>query len=317
MSEFKIFGGTFSKQLTAKICDHIKDQGISGVCGDIELTKFGDGEKCCQYKENIRGTDVFIVQSTITDEAWMELFIMIDAARRASAKTVNVVMPYMGYTRQDRKTKARTPITAKLTLDMLAAAGADRILTIDLHNLSIQGFTNLPLDGLYGAAVFFDTVRKKWGSWVVVSPDMGGIKSANMYAQVLGADVAVVQKIRHADGSIEHGKIIGDINGRNCLLLDDMTISGGTLFGANTIIKENGGEKVIGFATHAPSLETIETKLSGSNIDEFYTTNSIDQRFGMVDKRATVLDISSLLGEAILRTHENKSISRLFDVAGF
>jgi ribose-phosphate pyrophosphokinase len=316
MNNFKVFAGSSSGSLVKGICSYIREQGISGAEGNIILKRFADGESICQYSENIRGQDVFLVQSTNTDGYWIELLLMIDAARRASANKVTVVMPYMGYTRQDRKSEPRTPISVRLMLSLLERAGADRVITFDLHNLNIQGMADIPLDSLFGATQFFKDVKEDWSEWVIVSPDLGGIKSATAYSEFLGADFAFVNKKRKGN-NVVHTALVGDVKGRKCLMIDDMTVTGGTILGANKKLKEEGGAKeVVGFVIHAPTINLVRDKIGDSDIDGFYTTDTINNKKND-DDRIKTIGVAPLLGEAIVRTDEDKSISSLFPLKGF
>lgn len=295
--------------------------GISGACGNIVLKEFPGGEKLCQYEDNIRGQSVFIVQSTVTDSDWMELFLMIDAAKRASAERVIVVMPYMGYMRQDRKSQPRTPISAKLMLNMLETAGASRVITMDLHSQNIQGFADFPLDSLYGSSIFFKEVSKGWGEWVVIAPDMGAIKTAQAYSDLLKCEIAIIPKKRDLrTGKITHNDIIGNVNGKKCLIIDDMTSTGGTLFGAAEVLKSAGAKKVLSFVTHCLDLGGIVRKSNSSEnlIDGLFITNTVKNNVNIhnMPPSIRILDTSELFGEAILRTNRNDSISSLFDIKG-
>ena len=284
------------------------------------MTSFPDGESFVKINENIRGQDVFIVQSTCTptNHHLMELLIMIDAARRASANRITAVMPFYGYARQDRKDQPRVPITAKLVANLLVAAGANRILTMDLHSQQIQGFFDIPVDHLFASPVFFDHVEKidmKSDNLVVVSPDVGGMKMAAAYASLMGAQLGMVWKKRTSATTVESVNIVGDVEGRNVLLVDDITETAGTLVNAAKLMREHGALSVRAAVSHALLSPMAYDRLKLGHIDELITTNSIP-----VEPRGlpiTVLNVASLLGEAIMRIHSNKSITSLFKIKGF
>lgn len=284
------------------------------------MTSFPDGESFVKINENIRGQDVFIVQSTCTptNHHLMELLIMIDAARRASANRITAVMPFYGYARQDRKDQPRVPITAKLVANLLVAAGANRILTMDLHSQQIQGFFDIPVDHLFASPVFFDHVERidmKSDNLVVVSPDVGGMKMAAAYASLMGAQLGMVWKKRTSATTVESVNIVGDVEGRNVLLVDDITETAGTLVNAAKLMREHGALSVRAAVSHALLSPMAYDRLKLGHIDELITTNSIP-----VEPRGlpiTVLSVASLLGEAIMRIHSNESITSLFKIKGF
>ena len=284
------------------------------------MTSFPDGESFVKINENIRGQDVFIVQSTCTptNHHLMELLIMIDAARRASANRITAVMPFYGYARQDRKDQPRVPITAKLVANLLVAAGANRILTMDLHSQQIQGFFDIPVDHLFASPVFFDHVERidmKSDNLVVVSPDVGGMKMAAAYASLMGAQLGMVWKKRTSATTVESVNIVGDVEGRNVLLVDDITETAGTLVNAAKLMREHGALSVRAAVSHALLSPMAYDRLKLGDIDELITTNTIP-----VDPRGlpiTVLSVASLLGEAIKRIHHNESVTGLFKVKGF
>lgn len=288
--------------------------------GEATVTSFPDGESFVKINENIRGQDVFIVQSTCTptNHHLMELLIMIDAARRASANRITAVMPFYGYARQDRKDQPRVPITAKLVANLLVAAGANRILTMDLHSQQIQGFFDIPVDHLFASPVFFDHVGKidmKSDNMVVVSPDVGGMKMAAAYASLMGAQLGMVWKKRTSATTVESVNIVGDVKGRNVLLVDDITETAGTLMNAAKLMREHGALSVRAAVSHALLSPMAYDRLKLGHIDELITTNSIP-----VDPQGlpiTVLSVASLLGEAIMRIHSNESVTGLFKVKGF
>jgi len=288
--------------------------------GEATVTSFPDGESFVKINENIRGADVYIVQSTCTptNHHLMELLIMIDAARRASAKRITAVMPFYGYARQDRKDQPRVPITAKLVANLLVAAGANRILAMDLHSQQIQGFFDIPVDHLFASPVFFDHVQRmdmKRDNLVVVSPDVGGMKMAAAYASLMGAQLGMVWKKRTSATTVESVNIVGEVEGRDVLLVDDITETAGTLVNAGKLMREHGATSVRAAVSHALLSPMAYDRLKLGYIDELITTNSIP--VDTQDLPITVLSVANLLGEAILRIHNNESVTGLFKVKGF
>lgn len=311
----KIFTGNSNRPLAEEICS-----SIGMPLGEATVTSFPDGESFVKINENVRGQDVFILQSTCTptNHHLMELLIMIDAARRASANRITAVLPFYGYARQDRKDQPRVPITAKLVANLIVAAGANRILTMDLHSQQIQGFFDIPVDHLFASPVFFDHVEKikmKSDNIVVVSPDVGGTKMAAAYASMMGAQLGMVWKKRTSATTVESVNIVGEVKGRDVLLVDDITETAGTLVNAAKLMRANGALSVRAAVSHALLSDIAYERLSEGHIDELITTNSIpvDAR----DLPITVLSIAGLLGEAILRIHKNESVTGLFKVKGF
>jgi len=283
---------------------------------ETEITRFPDGEIFVKIRENIRGLDVYIVQPTSIEpnEAIMELLIMIDAAKRASAKRITAVIPYYGYGRQDRKDQPRVPISAKLIANLLVAAGTDRVLTIDLHAQQIQGFFDIPMDHLYAAPLMVNYLRKTHhDDLVVVSPDPGGLKMAYSYSTMLGAGLAIVGKHRKSASEVEALNLVGDVEGRNALLVDDMTTTAGTLCEAARIIKEHGANDIRAAVTHLLLTDLGRERLCASQITELICTNSVPTP-DCSDLPITVLSVAGLLGEAIKRIHGNQSVSSLFDI---
>lgn len=311
----KIFTGNSNRPLAEEICS-----SIGMPLGEATVTSFPDGESFVKINENVRGQDVFIVQSTCTptNHHLMELLIMIDAAKRASANRITAVLPFYGYARQDRKDQPRVPITAKLVANIIVAAGATRILTMDLHSQQIQGFFDIPVDHLFASPVFFDHVEKiqmKSDNIVVVSPDVGGTKMAAAYASMMGAKLGMVWKKRTSATTVESVNIVGEVEGRDVLLVDDITETAGTLVNAAKLMRAHGALSVRAAVSHALLSEMAYDRLSEGHIDELITTNSIpvDAR----DLPITVLSVAGLLGEAILRIHKNESVTGLFKVKGF
>jgi ribose-phosphate pyrophosphokinase len=309
----KIFSGTSNPSLARNIAAYV---GIE--LGKCAVTSFPDGETFVKIEENVRGEDVFIVQSTCppTNHNLMELFIMMDAVRRASASRITAVLPFYGYARQDRKDQPRVAITAKLVANLLVAAGANRILTMDLHAQQIQGFFDIPVDHLYAAPVMYEYLKsKKLGDLVVVSPDVGGLKMAHAYSQVLEAGLAIVAKRRKNATDIESVAVIGDIRRRNVLLVDDLTETAGTLVNAAVLLKKKGAKRIIACVSHAVLNDLGIQRLRKSNIDELITTDSV-LRPAIDGVKITTLTVASLLGEAIKRINCNSSVTSLFEFKG-
>jgi ribose-phosphate pyrophosphokinase len=309
----KIFSGTANAPLARAICKSI---GIE--LGRCNITPFPDGETFVKIEDNVRGEDVFIIQPTSppTNHNLMELFIMIDALRRASAKRITAVLPFYGYARQDRKDQPRVPITAKLVANLLVAAGTNRILTMDLHAQQIQGFFDIPVDHLYAAPVMYEYLRrKKLTDLVVVSPDIGGLKMAHAYSQTLGAGLAIVAKRRISATEVESMAVIGDIEGKNILIVDDLTETAGTLTQAAALLKKKGAKKILACVSHAILSDVGIERLRKSVIDELITTDTV-QRPSIDGVKIVTLSVAGLLGEAIQRIHSNSSVNSLFEFKG-
>ncbi len=309
----KIFSGNSNLPLTQAITDY-----IGMPLGRSTVSAFPDGETFVKIDENVRGEDTFVVQSTCppTNHHLMELFIMIDALRRSSASRITAVLPFYGYARQDRKDQPRVPITAKLVANLLVAAGANRVLTMDLHAQQIQGFFDIPVDHLYAAPVIYDHLKTKTlKNLVVVSPDAGGIKMAHAYAQVLEADLAIVAKRRKSPTEVEAVTVIGEIEGRSVLLVDDLTETAGTLTTAAQTLKERGAEQVIACVSHTLLNDKGIERLRKSDIDELITTDTV-QRSAVEGINLTTLSVAGLLGEAIKRINSNSSVTSLFQFNG-
>jgi len=309
----KVFSGTSNAPLAKAICIYI---GID--LGKCTVSAFPDGETFVKIEENVRGEDVFIVQSTSppTNHNLMELFIMMDALRRASASRITAVLPFYGYARQDRKDQPRVPITAKLIANLLVAAGANRILTMDLHAQQIQGFFDIPVDHLYAAPVMYDFLKKKnLADLVVVSPDVGGLKMAHAYSQVLEAGLAIVAKRRKSAEHVESMAIIGEIRGKNVLMVDDLTETAGTLTTAAALLRKKGAKSVYACVSHAILNDLGVQRLQNSIIDELITTDTV-LRPPIDGVKITTLSVAGLLGEAIKRIHSNSSVTSLFEFKG-
>ena len=311
LDKLKIFSGNSNIPLAQEIC-----ATLDIPLGKANVKKFSDGEIQLEIEENVRGMDVFVVQSTCTpvNISLMELLIMMDAIKRASAERITAVMPYYGYARQDRKVAPRAPITAKLVADLITTAGANRILTIDLHAGQIQGFFNIPVDHLYAAPVMLEFIKSKFAdNLVIISPDAGGVERARAFAKRLGASLAIIDKRRDKPNETQVMHIIGEIKGKTALLLDDMVDTAGTLtLSANALIKE-GAAKVVACCTHPVLSGKAIEKINQSALQELVVTDTILLREDAKScKKITTLSVSKLLGEAIKRIHNNDSVSSLF-----
>ncbi len=307
-----VFSGRSNPALAEHIARHIGEP-----LGASEMKTFSDGEIWVKYRENIRGRDVFIIQSTNPPaENLMELLILIDAARRASARRVTAVIPYFGYARQDRKDQPRVAVTAKLVANLIVSAGADRVISMDLHAPQIQGFFDIPFDHLYSSAVLLKYFRsKKIDNLSVVSPDVGGIKMARAFAKRLKADLVVLDKRRPKQNEAEVMNIIGDVEGRNVLLVDDMIDTGGTFASAVIALKKAGSHAVFGACTHPLFSGKAPEKIKASGVEKILVTDTLPlgkeiAETGLVE----VQSVAALFAEAIKRTHLHQSISSLFDV---
>ncbi|HEV2437542.1 MAG TPA: ribose-phosphate pyrophosphokinase [Verrucomicrobiae bacterium] len=309
----KIFSGTANEPLARAIC-----KSISMELGKCSIQPFPDGETFIKIEENVRGEDVFVVQPTSppTNHNLMELFIMIDALRRASASRITAVLPFYGYARQDRKDQPRVPITAKLIANLLVASGVNRILTVDLHAQQIQGFFDIPVDHLYAAPVMYEYLKKKkLPDLVVVSPDVGGLKMAHAYSQVLESGLAIVAKRRKSATEVESMAVIGEIRGKNILLVDDLTETAGTLTAAAALLKKKGAKQILACVSHAILNNVGIERLRKSVIDELITTDTV-QRPAIDGVKITTLSVAGLLGEAIKRINSNSSVNSLFEFKG-
>ena len=309
----KIFSGNSNRPLAEEICRHV---GIP--LGQATVTSFPDGESFVRIEENIRGQDIYLVQSTCTptNHHLTELLIMIDAAKRASAQRITAVIPFYGYARQDRKDQPRVPITAKLVADLLSAAGAHRVLTMDLHSQQIQGFFNIPVDHLFASPVIFKYLESHRGqNLVVCSPDVGGMKMAAAYAGALGTGLGMVWKKRTSATTVESVNIVGDVAGKDVLIVDDITETAGTLVNAAKLLRDNGARSVRAAVSHALLSPMAYERLRSGQIDELITTNSIPVE--PRDLPIKVLSVADLLAQAIIRINNNESVTSLFKVKGF
>jgi ribose-phosphate pyrophosphokinase len=309
----KIVAGNSNQSLAKAIAGYL----------DLELAqaavkRFADDEIFVEIQENVRGEDVFVVQSTSypANDNLMELLIIIDALRRASARRITAVIPYFGYARQDRKSLARTPISAKLVANMITKAGADRVLTVDLHAGQIQGFFDIPTDNLFAAPVFTRDIEERYrrDHLMVVSPDVGGVVRARIIAKRIDAQLAIVDKRRERPGESEVMNIIGDVRGRACLLVDDIVDSGGTLCNAAEVLLQQGATSVAAYITHGVLSGGAVARITASKLKELVITDTIEPTREVLDaENVRVVSIATLLGEAVSRTALEKSVSSLFD----
>ena len=309
--KFKIFSGTANEPLAEEVCHFLGMQR-----GQAQLTRFADGEAYVQIQENVRGADVFVMQPTCrpVDEHLMELLLMIDALKRASARRITAVVPYFGYSRQDRKDKPRAPISAKLVADLLTTAGAHRALIVDPHTPQIQGFFNIPVDHLFASPVLVDHFKKlNLPNLTVVSPDAGGVERARFFAKKVDAALAIVDKRRVEMNVAEVMNVIGDVNGRSCLVIDDLIDTAGTLVKTAAALVENGATAVYACASHAVLSGAAVQNIQGSMIKEVVVTNTIPlTEEAAKDPKIIVLSIAGLIGRAIQSIHEETSVSKLF-----
>ncbi|MEE0510617.1 MAG: ribose-phosphate pyrophosphokinase [Peptococcaceae bacterium] len=309
LDHMKIFTGNANPELAREICDYL---GIA--LGDSVVSKFSDGEINVEIDESVRGKDVFIVQPTCEpgNDNIMELLIMIDAVRRASARRITAVMPYYGYARQDRKSRGREPITAKLIANLITKAGARRVLTMDLHAQQIQGFFDVPVDHLVAAPIIADYYKSLGlDDFVVVSPDIGGVARARKFADLLHAPLAIIDKRRPKPNVSEVMSIIGDVKDKNVILIDDIIDTAGTITNAAAALKERGAKEVYASCTHPVLSGPAIDRLNDSPIKEIVTTNSIPTAAKNCDK-IKVLSVAPLIGEAIMRIFQDASVSKMF-----
>ncbi len=311
--ELKIFSGRSNEPLAQKIAAALGTQ-----LGQLSIKNFADSEIWVKYEENIRGTDVFIIQSTNTPaDNLMELLILIDAARRASADRITAVIPYFGYARQDRKDQPRVAISAKLVANLIVQAGAHRVLTMDLHTPQIQGFFDIPLDHLYAATVFIDYLKKlHLPNLVVASPDIGGIHLARAYARRLNTELVMLDKRRIEHNVSEVTQLIGNVKDKNVLVVDDLVDTAGTLLNGIKVLKEKGAQHIYVACTHALLSAEAAQNLKNSSITQIFVTDSVMIPKEKQFEKLTILSVAELLGEAIRRIHEERSISDLFPEKG-
>ncbi len=313
MPEMMVFTGSSNPELSQKIV-----QKLGLRLGNATIGRFSDGETSIEIDENVRGKDVFIIQSTCapTNDNLMELILMIDALRRSSATRITAVVPYFGYSRQDRRVRSsRVPISAKVVADMMAKAGVNRVLTIDLHAEQIQGFFDVPVDNWYGSAVLIDDIeRQRYENALVVSPDIGGVVRARAIAKQLNdLDLAIIDKRRPKANESQVMHIIGEVEGRTCLVIDDMVDTAGTLCKAAQALKDHGASRVIAYCTHAVLSGKAISNISASVLDELVVTDTIPlSPEGRGCERIRVLSSASLLAEAVRRVSNEESISAMF-----
>ena len=308
--KLKVFTGNANPEIAEEICGHL---GIK--LGEAEVKQFSDGEISVEIRENVRGADVFVIQPTCTpvNDHLMELIIMVDALRRASARRITAVMPYYGYARQDRKVRPRVPITAKAVAEMLMVVGARRVLCMDLHAGQIQGFFNIPVDHLFAAPVMLKYIREQFSDVVMVSPDAGGVERTRACAKRLDCELAIVDKRRDKANECEAVRVIGNVAGKTAILLDDIVDTAGTLCGGADILLEAGAKEVHACCTHAVLSGPAVERINKSGMKSLVVTNTIPlgEKAAKTDK-ITVLPVGPLLGEAIRRIHNEDSVSYLF-----
>lgn len=312
MSDLMVFTGNANPELASKIVEHL---GIE--LGEASVSQFSDGEIAIELHDNVRGRDVFVVQPTCapTNDNLMELIVIVDALRRASAGRITAVVPYFGYARQDRRVRsARVPITAKVVADMMVAVGVDRVLTVDLHAEQIQGFFDVPVDNVYGSPVLLEDIEQQgFKELIVVSPDIGGVVRARAVAKQLGIELAIIDKRRPQAGIAEVMNIIGDVRDRTCLLVDDMVDTAGTLCNAAKALKEHGARKVIAYCTHPVLSGKAIENLNNSQLDELVVTDSIPlSQAARECPRVRQLTLSKMLAEAVRRLSNEESLSAMF-----
>ncbi len=306
----KVFSGNAHREMANEIAEH-----LHLPLSEAEVKKFSDGEIFVEVKENVRGTDVFVVQPTCTpvNDNLMELVIMVDALRRASARRITAVVPYYGYARQDRKVAPRVPISAKVVAEMFMAVGVRRVLCMDLHAGQIQGFFNIPVDHLYAAPVILEHISANFNDVIMVSPDAGGVERTRAFAKRLNAELAIIDKRRDRPNECEAMHVIGDVKGKTAILLDDMVDTAGTLCSAATTLLENGAKEVHACCSHPVLSGPAVERLTNSDIKTLVVTNSIPlNEVALGCEKIKVLSVSSLLAEAIKRIHNEDSVSSLF-----
>jgi ribose-phosphate pyrophosphokinase len=306
----KIFAGRANRALAEEMA-----QFLGTELGDCEITQFSDGEIFVKINENVRGVDVFIVQPTFPPaENLLELLIMIDAASRASASRITAVLPYYGYARQDRKDQPRVAISAKLVANLITVAGANRVLTVDLHAGQIQGFFDIPLDHLFASPVIIDYFKGlEIGDLTVVSPDMGSVQMARAVAKRLGAPLALVDKRRPKPNVSEVMNVIGEVEGRNLIILDDLVDTGGTIVEAAAALKGKGAKEIFVGCTHGILSGNALERINKSPVTELVVTNTVPLEDGKKSDKVRILSVAPLLGEAVRRIHNGESVSSLFD----
>lgn len=310
----RIFSGRHTRELSSRVCDH-----LGHPLGDAKTIVFPDGEMLVKLEEDVRGRDCYVIVSTCepVNENLVELLIFTDCLKRASARRVTLVIPYFGYGRQDRKDEGRVPITAKLVANLITAARADRVLTIDLHAAQIQGFFDLPVDHLSATPVFleyFEAMRKELGELCLVSPDVGNVKVAEGLANLLGGDLAIINKRRLSGSEVAVGNLIGTVKGKTVLMFDDMISTAGTVCEAARLVKEHGAREVIAACTHPVLVGMAMQRLAEAPISRLVVTDTIPAgpRVEPLKDKIVQLSVGPMLGEAIRRIHQNQSVSALF-----
>lgn len=305
---FKIFSGSSSRYLAEKICN-----SLGCELGQMNIEHFADGEFSISYEESIRGSDVFLIQSTFPNsDNLMELLLMIDAAKRASARSIVAVIPYFGWARQDRKDKPRVAIGAKLVADLLSVAGINRLITMDLHADQIQGFFNVPVDHLYGSTIFIEEL-KTWGlleNAVIATPDVGGTKRANAYAKHLNIPMVICYKLREKANEVSEMKIIGDVKNKNVILVDDIVDTAGTITKAADLMLKEGAKSVRAIATHAVMSDPASLRVDQSALEEIVFTDSIP--YSKKSEKVKIISVADMFASAIMRVCNNESISTLY-----
>ena len=304
------FGGSANPDLVREICEYLGTEP-----GQLRVHRFSDGETLVQVEENVRGGDVFLVQPTCSpvNDNLMELLIMIDAFKRASARRITSVIPYYGYGRQDRKVAPRTPITSKLVADLIGAAGVTRVVSVDLHAGQIQGFFDVPHDHLYASRVSIEYLKQQYfDDLMIISPDAGGVERARAYAKRLKADLGIIDKRRPAENTAEVMNVIGDVKGRTCLIVDDIVDTAGTLCNTSDVLLEKGARRVLAFSTHAVLSGPAIARINESSLERLIVTNTIPLPKEKSSPKIKALSVASVFGEAIKRTHEESSITSLF-----
>jgi len=311
MQHVKLFAGNSNVGLAREVCEYLDVEP-----GKAEVSTFSDGECCVEIVENVRGMDCFVLQSLSAppDKHIMELLIMVDALRRSSARRITAVIPYYGYARQDRKVKPRVPITAKLVADLISVAGTDRVLCIDLHAGQIQGFFNIPVDNVYATPVLLDEIRARFREpLTIISPDAGGVERARAYAKRLDANLAIVDKRRERANVAEVMNIIGDVEGRTCVIVDDIVDTAGTLTQAARALREAGASAVYAAITHPVLSGPALKRISESSLEQMIVTDTIPLRPEAAESpKLVVASVSRLVGEAIRRINNEESVSSLF-----
>ena len=307
----KIVSGTNNPKLSKEISKHLKSKLVN-----TNIRRFADSEVYIEINENMRGSEVFVIQGTSypANDNIMELLVCIDALRRASAKNITAVLPYFGYARQDRKVTPRSPISAKLVANLITNAGANRVLTLDLHANQIQGFFDIPVDNLFAAPIFVKDIKKniKSKNIVCIAPDVGGVERARALGKRLNAELAIIDKRRSGPGKSEVMNVIGEVKGKTCIIIDDMVDSGGTICNAAAALIGKGAKEVYAYVVHAVLSGDAVKKIQKSKIKQFVVTNSIDNQVKVKGSKIKIVSVASLLGEAINRISESRSVSKLF-----